>query len=166
VTISDYWRDVNTLFATETEITMVYSAVHEAEDADALYAGSYSYEDEGEYESTSASCTLCADTCSADSQETLTKEIEKRKTVTKKKFNKMKDSNKKKKTSAHNKKVAGDNACTAAQKAKDPAEKKKQKKICKDLREESSKLETEADIEGANIDEQEKAEEKDIAEET
>ena len=78
----------------------------------------------------------------------------------------MKEANKKKKTHAHNKKVAGDNACTAAQKAKDPAEKKKQKKICKDLREESSKLSTEAEVEGANIEEQEKAEDKEIAEET
>jgi hypothetical protein len=109
---------------------------------------------------------LCDESCSADSQKTLTTEIEKRKVVIKKKFIKMKEFNKKKKIHGHNKKVAGDSACTAAQKAKDPAEKKKQRKICKDLREESSKLITEAEIEGSNIDDQEKAEEKEISEET
>lgn len=151
---------------TETEITTLVSAVKEAEDAEASYAEATPIDDEGEADSTAASCKLCDESCAADSQKTLTTEIEKRKVVVKKKYIKMKEFNKKKKIHAHNKKVAGDSACTAAQKAKDPAEKKKQRKICKDLREESSKLTTEAEIEGANIDEQEKAEDKEISDET
>ena len=57
----------------------------------------------------------------------MTTEIEKQKTVITKKYGKMKEVNKQKKVHAHNKRVAGDAACTAAQKAKDPAEKKKQR---------------------------------------
>lgn len=70
-------------------------------------------------------CKLCDDSCAADSEKTLTTEIERQKGVIKKKYSKMRDSNKQKKTHAHNKRVSGDAACTAAQKAKDPAEKKK-----------------------------------------
>jgi hypothetical protein len=113
------------LSSTETEIVTIYSAVQEAAEAEKAYADSTPIDEEGDADSTSAGCKLCDETCSADSQKSLTTEITKRKTVITKKYGKMKDFNKKKKTSAHNKKVAGDNACTAAQKAKDPAEKKK-----------------------------------------
>ncbi len=90
----------------------------------------------------------------------MTTEIEKQKTVITKKYSKMKEVNKQKKVHAHNKRVAGDAACTAAQKAKDPAEKKKQRKACKDLREEASKMTTEVEIELSNINDQQKEEEK------
>ena len=84
-----------------------------------------SMEDDGDADLIAAGCKLCDESCSQDSQASITKEIEKQKTVIKKKYTKIKGLNKQKKTIAHNKRVAGDNACTAAQKAKDPAEKKK-----------------------------------------
>lgn len=82
-------------------------------------------EDDGDADLIAAGCKLCDESCTQDSQGSITKEIEKQKTVIKKKYTKMKTLNKQKKTHAHNKRVAGDNACTAAQKSKDPAEKKK-----------------------------------------
>ena len=111
-------------------------------------------DDDGDADLIAAGCKLCDESCTQDSQASITKEIEKQKTVIKKKYSKMKNQNKIKKTHAHNKRVAGDNACTSAQKAKDPAEKKKQKKMCKDLKDEASKLETEAKIEESNINDQ------------
>ena len=78
----------------------------------------------------------------------------------------MKNLNKQKKTHAHNKRVAGDNACTAAQKAKDPAEKKKQRGMCKELKDEASKIETEAKIEESNINDQQAAEEKELSDDS
>lgn len=71
-------------------------------------------EDDGEGEANAATCKACDETCSADSQKTLTTEIEKQKTVITKRYGKWKDQNKKKQIHAHNKRVAGDNACAAA----------------------------------------------------
>lgn len=78
----------------------------------------------------------------------------------------MRETNRYRRNSAYQKRVAGDNACSAAQRAKDPAEKKKQRKLCYELRSESSRLITETDIEIQNIEEQEKSETKILNEET
>lgn len=155
-----------TLSTTESEISTIMGDVVQAEADEASFSESSIIEDDGEGDAAAASCKMCDETCAGDSQKTLTAEIEKQKTVITKKFGKMKDTNKQKKVHAHNKRVAGDAACTAAQKAKDPAEKKKQKKMCKDLREESSKLTTEAEIESQNIQDQQNQEEKELATES
>lgn len=78
----------------------------------------------------------------------------------------MREYNKYRRQTAYNKRYAGDNACTAAQRARDPVEKAKQRKLCYELRSESSRLITEIDIEINNIDEQQKTEEKILNEET
>jgi hypothetical protein len=82
------------------------------------------------------------------------------------KFARMLKFNMFKKTSAHNKRVEGDNNCAAAQKAKDPAKKKELRRLCYSLREESSKLDTEANIEHQNIVDQKHSEETTINEVT
>lgn len=119
------------LSTTETEIQTVVMQTSEAESADEAM-GSIddltTLEDDGDADLIAAGCKLCDESCTQDSQASITKEIEKQKTVVKKKYNKLKSRNKQKKTSAHNKRVAADNAATQAQKAKDPAEKKKLKK--------------------------------------
>lgn len=51
--------------------------------------------------------------------------MEKQRKVITKKYTRLRNINTQKKTTATNKRIAGDNACAAAQKAKDPAEKKK-----------------------------------------
>lgn len=82
------------------------------------------------------------------------------------KYSKMRDYNKYRRVTARNKRIAGDNACTAAQRARDPAEKRKQRRLCYELRAESSKITTEADIDLQNIEEQQRNEETVINEET
>jgi hypothetical protein len=55
----------------------VVASVKEAEDADAEVAETVTMEDDGEADSTAASCKACDETCAGDSQKTLTTEIEK-----------------------------------------------------------------------------------------
>lgn len=168
--VQEYWRMTMMMSQTEYEIETVVTQTYEAQQAEEALGGSdddlTKLVDDGDADLIAAGCKLCDESCSADSQSSLTKEIEKQKTVVKRKYEKKKLVNKQKKTHAHNKRVAGENACNAAQKSKDPAEKKKQKKMCKELKEEASKIETEAKIEEQNINDQQQAEEKEIADDT
>jgi len=112
-----------------------------------------------------ASCAMCEETCASDSDRYLRDELDRRKTSMRRKYSRMRDVNKFRRTSARNKRIAGDNACTAAQRARDPAEKRKQRKLCYDLRSESSRLVTEVDIDLQNIEDQQRREETTITEE-
>jgi hypothetical protein len=165
--IQEYWRDSMMVSQTDVEIQQVISASAEAEAADEATGTSDDelarQDDDGDADLIAAGCKLCDETCSADSTTSLTKEIEKQKDVIKKKYEKKKLVNKQKKGHAHNKRIAGDQACNAAQKSKDPSEKKKQKRLCKDLKEEASKIETEAKVEEQNINDQQQSEEKEVA---
>jgi len=169
--IQEYWRQTMLMSQTEVEIQTVVMQTQETAVLDESLTGSdddllKSVGDDGDADLIAAGCKLCDESCSADSQSSLTKEIEKQKTVVKRKYESKKIVNKQKKTHAHNKRVQGESACNAAQKAKDPAEKKKQKKMCKELKEEASKIETEAKIEEQNINDQQQQEEKEIADDT
>lgn len=166
VTLQEYWRQQTTLSTTESEIQTIITTVSEAESSESSFADATYSDDDGDGDATAAGCQLCDDSCAADSEKTLTTEIEKQRTVITKKYTKQKEHNKQKKVVAHNKRVQGDNACTAAQRAKDPAEKKKQRRMCRELREESSKLTTEAEIELQNILDQQHTEERTITEVT
>lgn len=96
----------------------------------------------------------------------MTTEISKRKTVITQKFTKLKEINKQKQVIAEQKKIQGESSCSAAQKSKNPAEKKKYEQMCSDLRVESSKLITEVTIEKNTIEEQQRQEERVLQEET
>jgi len=134
------------------------------------YGEYYSMEDYG-YETYGPNggmddCHYCEEECGMKSEYQMQQELAKMRNVLRKKYSKMREVNKYRKVTAKNKRIAGDNACTAAQRAKDPAEKKKQRKLCYELRTESSRLTTEAEIEYQNIEDQERIEEKTITEET
>lgn len=167
MTIMDYWRSQNTLSQTESEIYTITSAVSEASYQEQQYAETITWEEEsGDVDATTAGCNFCDESCAADTEKTLTTEIEKQKTVITTKYNKMIEVNKHKKVTSHNKRIAGDNACAQSQRAKDPAEKKKQRRMCTDLREEATRINTEAEIEYSNIIEQRRTEESHLTEET
>ena len=123
-----YWREQNLLQTSETEIKTVTEQVKRATKYEAEYAKTITDISEvefGEAEAAAATCQLCDHECSADSEKTLTRELEKQKTVIIKKYNKLKETNKQKKIIAENKKVESQTSCVQAQKSKDPAEKKK-----------------------------------------
>lgn len=134
------------------------------------YGEYYSMEDYG-YETYGPNggmddCHYCEEECGMKSEYQMQQELAKMRASLRKKYSRMREVNKYRKVTAHNKRIAGDNACTAAQKAKDPAEKKKQRKLCYELRTESSRLTTESEIEYQNIEDQERIEEHHISEET
>jgi hypothetical protein len=137
-----------------------------AESEDYEYGEYYGMDDYYDTDYGANSCAMCEETCSSDSDRYLRDELDRRRTLTRRKYSRMRDVNKYRRVTARNKRIAGDNACTAAQKARDPAEKAKQRKLCYELRTESSRLITETDIELQNIEEQQKTEERIINEET
>ena len=146
------------------------SSQYDAEMAEYEYGEYYSMEDYG-YETYGPmggmdDCHYCEEECGMKSEYQMQQELAKMRNVLRKKYSKMREVNKYRKVTARNKRISGDNACTAAQRAKDPAEKKKQRKLCYELRTESSRLTTEAEIEYQNIEDQERIEEKTISEET
>jgi hypothetical protein len=181
-TITDYYRQATKLATTESEIKDITAQIKEDKELDdddedvkdskekASLAQLERYIlpkdlDDGEADATAAGCVACDSQCSANTEKSLTTEIERQKQVIVKKYNKLQILNKRKRITAHNKKVTGDNFCTAAQKAKDPAEKKKFKRQCTDLRSEASKITIEAQIEYTNIVDQQKTEEHVLQEE-
>ena len=82
------------------------------------------------------SCQKCEGDCSKG----LASEIEKQRDIITKKYASLREKNKLKKTNAHNTLILGDNDCTSAQKSKDPAEKKKLRARCQQLRVEYHKI--------------------------
>lgn len=123
-------------------------------------------EDYGDADLAAAGCAQCDESCQEDSQRSLNTELERQKLMLRRKYSKRRDMSKYRRNQAYNKRIAGDNACTAAQRARDPIEKRKQRKLCYDLRTESSRLITEIDIEVQNIEDQQKTEERILNEET
>lgn len=93
LTIQDFYRAQNTLSTTETEIATIVMQEADASATEAAFTDSLT-EDDGEAEGVAMGCKLCDDTCAADSEKTLTTEIEKQKTVIKKKYGKMMETNK------------------------------------------------------------------------
>ena len=187
--IIEYYRSESSISTTESEISTVMQEQYEAEhaeyeyseyfsDYDSGYSSSYGgggggYGGRGGYgdpyggpDYNAQSCAMCDENCNADSERSLAREIERQKNIIRRKYSKRRESNRFKRQSAYNKRIAGDNACTAAQRAKDPAEKKKQRRLCYELRAESSRINTEADIENQNIDDQQRTEEKVVNEES
>lgn len=92
-------------------------------------------------------CAICEETCHGDSDRYMSQELDRSRNMLRRKYSKMRDTNKYRRVTARNKMIAGDNYCTQSQRAKDPAEKKKLRKLCYELRSESSRIITETDIE-------------------
>lgn len=136
----------------EVEITTLISSVEQATTIEKAYSETIKEQDTSA-DVVSASCEICNHDCSVDTERTLTTEISKRKTVITQKFTKLKEINKSKQVIAEQKKIQGESSCTASQKSKNPAEKKKYQQMCSDLRIESSKLITEVTIEKSTIEE-------------
>lgn len=154
--IMDYWVQQYVLTSSESEIKTISLQAERATKYEAEYASTVSIVtdvDFGEADATAASCQVCDRECATDTEMTLTREIEKQKTVIIKKYNKMKEINKQKKITAENKKVESQSSCVYAQKSKDPAEKKKYQQMCTNLQQEASKLITEVEIERQTIEE-------------
>ena len=153
-TVTSYWAEQTMFMTAETEIKSVTEEAKKATKYESEYAKSVSIVsdvDFGEAEAAAKSCQICDKECANDSEMTITREIERQKTVITKKYNKQKEINKNKKVIAEQKKVEGEQSCVSAQKSKDPAQKKKYQQQCKTLQVESSKLITEVEIERTQI---------------
>lgn len=96
--IQDYWRQSMMVSQTETEIQTVVMQSAEADAEDEATGANddelAKQDDDGDADLIAAGCKLCDESCSADSTTSLTKEIEKQKTVIKKKYEKKKLVNK------------------------------------------------------------------------
>ena len=168
-TVMDYWTEQTMYSSAETEITTIAQEATKATKYEAEYAKTVTLVSDVEYgeaDSTAASCQVCDKECATDTEMTITREIEKQKTVITKKYSKQKEINKQKKIVAENKKVESQQNCVYAQKSHDPAQKKKYLQQCQSLQVESSKLISEVEIERTTIDESERKEEQVLVEET
>ena len=95
--IMDYWVEQHTLMTSESEIKTNSEQSARATKYEADYAATVSIVtdvDFGEADATAASCQVCDRECATDTEMTLTREIEKQKTVIVKKYNKLKEINK------------------------------------------------------------------------
>lgn len=93
----DYWVEQHTLMTSESEIKTISEQSARATKYEADYAATVSIVtdvDFGEADATAASCQVCDRECATDTEMTLTREIEKQKTVIVKKYNKLKEVNK------------------------------------------------------------------------
>lgn len=89
--IMDYWIEQSLLTTSESEIKTVSEQATKAAKYESEYATTVSIVtdvDFGEADATAASCQVCDRECASDTEMTLTREIEKQKTVITKKYNK------------------------------------------------------------------------------
>lgn len=102
-TVTSYWAEQTMFMTAETEIKSVTEEAKKATKYESEYAKSVSIVsdvDFGEAEAAAKSCQICDKECANDSEMTITREIERQKTVITKKYNKQKEINKNKKVIA------------------------------------------------------------------